>query len=46
MRQALQGLLADPSLVQRGQEVARRFAPAQALQDLCIQLETLALAAN
>jgi rhamnosyltransferase subunit B len=46
LRQALHGLLGDASMVQRGREIAQRFAPAQALDGLCAQLETLAAAAN
>jgi rhamnosyltransferase subunit B len=46
LRQALQGMLADASLARRGRDVARRFAPGQALQDLCATLDTLAAAAN
>jgi rhamnosyltransferase subunit B len=44
--QVLQGMLGDGSLPGHAREVARRFAPRQALQGLCAHLETLAAPAN
>jgi rhamnosyltransferase subunit B len=43
---ALQGILGDEALPRRGRDLSHRFAPEQALQDLCAQLETLRSTVN
>jgi rhamnosyltransferase subunit B len=46
LKRALQHMLDDDELARRGHGIAQRFTPQQALEDLCVQLETLAVATN
>lgn len=45
LRQALAAILEDDGVARRAREVAQRFAPGQALQDLCTRLEGMAATA-
>jgi rhamnosyltransferase subunit B len=42
LTRALQSILGDEALARRGHDIVQRFAPGQALRDLCTRIEALA----